>query len=101
MSLPNSVESMGRLCENHPCHRDEPDAALLHYPNSRLDELKQKASRSCTFFDEAVKGNEEAVKPCFIIELDRKAYMASATNDTELMRQFYSEKIVIHNEVSA
>jgi len=97
VSLPYDPQKMGHLCGNHPCHRDEPDAAILHYPYSRFAELKQKASRSCPFLEEAMKGNEEAVKPCFIIELDRKAFMVSATNDTAKMEEFFRKKIMLQS----
>lgn len=102
--------------------------------------MREKAHRSCPFLEEARRGDEEAVKPCFVIEvrhcrqtplvmectasklyriglilgikwlfrsalsaiqMDRKAFMASATGDERIMRDFYEKSIIIkHKELN-
>ena len=80
---------------------DHEDAAVLHYPYMTLAEMRDKAMRSCPEFADAVRaGDVEAAGPCFVIEIDKRAFIAAVSGKEKRVRDHYQNKIVAHGNVT-
>lgn len=72
-----------------------PDAAILHYPYMSLKEMGEKAARSCPeFLDQVRAGNVSAAVPCFVIKIDREAFLAAVSGSGARVRNHYHRNIV-------
>jgi hypothetical protein len=79
-------------------HHLLPNAMLLHYAYSYQSDVAAKAGRSCGpgngHLEAALKGNATALAECFIIGIDRDAYIAAARGPAAVEDFFYSRMVL-------
>eukprot|EP00958_Prasinococcus_capsulatus_P009953 scaffold966_cov415-Prasinococcus_capsulatus_cf.AAC.16 len=92
---PHFFKTFGRLPDGRKTCWHVNDTALIHYPYSLIEEVKEKGKRSCEFYEDAQKGMTSRVSQCFIYSIDKEAFMLGARNDTKGIEEFYRSKIMV------
>lgn len=69
---------------------------VLHYAYSYVKDVQSKARRSCPdeYLAAARAGNATKIKACFVLDLDRDAYMAAASEKPNSVMDFFFGRLV-------
>lgn len=72
-------------------------SVVLHYGYSYMSDVASKSNRSCPqeYYEAALKGDKTKVKECFVIDLDRDAFMAAASGSQQLVEDFFYGRCVM------
>lgn len=71
-------------------------AVVLHYAYSHPEDVAAKANRSCPedYLAAVVAGDAEKLKSCFIIDLDKDAFLAAAAKNESKVKDLFYGRLV-------